>query len=145
MTDHLRVSDAERRQVAELLSRHFTDGRLDREELEDRIGAAIGATTRRDLAPLLADLPPLAVTPAPARRPKRGARRLAVAALAFSLLVPASLLARVHESQDVQGFHRPPSAVLLPFVRSRAPAQLALSPSSARPGRTSIRSPSTSR
>jgi len=61
----LRASDAERDAVASELGQHFQDGRLDRAELDERVGAAIAAKTRRDLDSLLADLPqPSASRPA---------------------------------------------------------------------------------
>jgi len=53
----LRASDAERDEVASELGRHFQDGRLDWAEFDERVGAAIGAKTHRDLDSLLADLP----------------------------------------------------------------------------------------
>jgi hypothetical protein len=74
----LRVSDAERRAVAEALSAHYAEGRLDENELNERLDAAMGAKTRDDLAPLLTDLPRLGV-PEPARAPRapRAPRRFA--------------------------------------------------------------------
>lgn len=54
---NLRVSDAERAGVADLLSRHYADGRLDPAEFDDRLHAALGAKTRADLLGVLADLP----------------------------------------------------------------------------------------
>ncbi len=59
----LRASDAEREQVAEVLRRHAAEGRLDADELDDRLGAAYAARTHGDLAVLTADLPP--APPAP--------------------------------------------------------------------------------
>jgi hypothetical protein len=53
----LRVSDAERDRTVEVLRTHAGDGRLDAEELEERIGRALGARTRADLAAIVADLP----------------------------------------------------------------------------------------
>ena len=53
----LRVSDAERDDVATLLRDHAGDGRLSSDELEDRVGRALSATTRGELDGLLADLP----------------------------------------------------------------------------------------
>jgi hypothetical protein len=58
----VRASDAERESTVTLLREHGAAGRLDVEELEQRIGAAYQARTRGDLATLLDDLPP-----APAR------------------------------------------------------------------------------
>lgn len=57
--DNLRVSDAERSEVAELLGRHYSDGRLDKAELDERVSRAMSATTRGDLNGLFDDLPDL--------------------------------------------------------------------------------------
>jgi uncharacterized protein DUF1707 len=54
---HLRVSDADRNAVAELLGQHYADGRLDQAEFDDRIGRTMAAKTRGDLAGLFDDLP----------------------------------------------------------------------------------------
>jgi hypothetical protein len=61
----LRASDAERDQVAEMLRSHAAQGRLDPDELDDRLGAAYAARTRGDLAVLTADLPPAPPAPPP--------------------------------------------------------------------------------
>jgi Domain of unknown function (DUF1707) len=53
----LRVSQAERNQVAAALARHYADGRLSVGEYEERVAAALEARTGRDFEPLLADLP----------------------------------------------------------------------------------------
>src|ERR1700689_3301900 len=55
----LRASDAERNDVTERLSRHFTDGRLDQSEFKARLDRTMGATTRGDLEGLFDDLPHL--------------------------------------------------------------------------------------
>ena len=60
----LRVSDAERNEVADRLSRHFADGRLDQAEFKERLDAAMSAKTQGDLAGLFDDLPSLAADPA---------------------------------------------------------------------------------
>jgi hypothetical protein len=54
---HLRVSDAERQEVADRLAAHYADGRLDQAEFEERSGRAMNAKTRGDLAGLFDDLP----------------------------------------------------------------------------------------
>jgi hypothetical protein len=54
---HVRVSDAERNSVAELLGQHYADGRLDQVEFDDRISRTMAAKTRGDLAGLFDDLP----------------------------------------------------------------------------------------
>jgi hypothetical protein len=61
----LRIGDAERNQVAEALSQHFSEGRLDATELKERLDQAMGAKTRGDLAGLTTDLPPLPRPPGP--------------------------------------------------------------------------------
>jgi hypothetical protein len=53
----LRVSDAEREQVATQLRQAAGQGRLSLAEIEDRQAAAYAARTRDDLAGLTADLP----------------------------------------------------------------------------------------
>ncbi|MER6301582.1 DUF1707 domain-containing protein [Kitasatospora sp. NPDC001539] len=53
----LRVSDADRERVAELLRDAYAEGRLDADEHAERIGAAYAAKTFGDLAPLTRDLP----------------------------------------------------------------------------------------
>jgi hypothetical protein len=57
--DQIRISDAERAEVSNALCRHFGDGRLDDDELAERLAGTAAAKTRADLAPLLADLPRL--------------------------------------------------------------------------------------
>lgn len=53
----LRVSDADRHRVAELLRQAAGEGRLDIEELDERLEATYVAKTYGDLVPLTADLP----------------------------------------------------------------------------------------
>jgi hypothetical protein len=76
------ASDAERERVVEALRTHAADGRLDADELEQRLEGAYAARTRADLLPLVADLPG---QPAPrARRTSRTLPRFApVIALAI--------------------------------------------------------------
>ena len=54
---HIRVSDAERNAVAELLGQHYADGRLDQAEFDERVSRAMAAKTRGDLTGLFDDLP----------------------------------------------------------------------------------------
>jgi Domain of unknown function (DUF1707) len=100
----LRVSDAERNEVAERLSAHFADGRLDQSEFKDRLDAAMGAKTQGDLAGLFDDLPPL-----PTAEPAKGddrhrRRRRSVPVLAGIFLVALIGLASV---PPVHWFHVP--------------------------------------
>jgi hypothetical protein len=55
----LRIGDTERGEVADQLSRHYADGRLDQEELSERLDKAMNAKTWSDLTGVLADLPDL--------------------------------------------------------------------------------------
>lgn len=62
MNDDIRVSDADREHVAGRLQEHFAQGRLTRSELDERLSAAFGAKTYKDLRSLLSDLPEPALT-----------------------------------------------------------------------------------
>lgn len=53
----LRIGDAEREKTMADLREHFAQGRLDREELDQRLDRTLGARTARDLAQVTADLP----------------------------------------------------------------------------------------
>jgi hypothetical protein len=69
----LRLSDADREQLYELLSQHAAAGRITLEELERRVAEVSAARSHSDVAAVLDDLPPI---PAglPARRwPARAA------------------------------------------------------------------------
>lgn len=70
---HLRVSDAERHQVAEVLREAAGQGRLGLDELDERLEAAYAARTYGDLAPLTADLPGQHA-PAPTHLPRAPVR-----------------------------------------------------------------------
>ena len=61
----IRVSDAERSEVADVLTKHFADGRLDQGELDERLHRAMAAKTRGELSGVLGDLPPLEATAPP--------------------------------------------------------------------------------
>ena len=66
---YLRASDDERSAVADKLSRHYAEGRLDETEFKTRLDTAMSATTRGDLNGLFRDLPslPSALPPPPPR------------------------------------------------------------------------------
>ena len=73
----MRVSHAERTEVADRLSKHYGDGRLDEDEFNERLDRAMKAKTQADLHGLFADLPDSPnqpgrtkeVRPMPHRRP----------------------------------------------------------------------------
>jgi uncharacterized membrane protein len=77
----IRVSDAERTQMSDILSKHYAEGRLDDTEFKSRLDKAMSAKTRGDLSGLLKDLPSL--EPEKSRRRPGIARR---AWWAFTLL-----------------------------------------------------------
>ena len=60
----MRASDSDRDQVAGLLSAAYAEGRLTREEHDERLERVVVARTFDDLVPLTADLVPLDPTPA---------------------------------------------------------------------------------
>jgi hypothetical protein len=53
----MRVSDAEREAAAAELREHFTSGRLNQDELDQRLSSVFAAKTRGDLNSLFTDLP----------------------------------------------------------------------------------------
>ncbi|HZD72410.1 MAG TPA: DUF1707 domain-containing protein [Actinomycetota bacterium] len=89
-TDSLRVSHAERGAAIEILKNAYADGRLEREELDERVQLAMTARTRGELDRLLADLSPWApqvtTEAAPAPADASGERLRVVADVARQLL-----------------------------------------------------------
>jgi hypothetical protein len=79
----VRASDADRERTADVLRVQAGEGRLEPEELEERLERAFSARTLADLDPLTADLPGLR------RRHERSRPR------AFALPVPALLIAAI--------------------------------------------------
>lgn len=60
-----RIGDVERSRAVDALSRHYTDGRLDQHEFNERLSQAMEAKTSADLSRVLGDLPRLDATVAP--------------------------------------------------------------------------------
>jgi len=83
----LRASDDERNAVADKLSRHYAEGRLDETEFKSRLDTAMSATTRGDLHGLFHDLPPLPSEPPPP--PPRHQRILPFAFLVLFVAIVA--------------------------------------------------------
>ena len=74
----MRAADADRERTAEALRRAAGEGRLEPDELEERLDAAFAARTYAELEPLTADLPaprpqPRRAPAAPRRKPELGA------------------------------------------------------------------------
>ena len=67
-SDQLRVGDAERERVADLLAEHHAAGRLTLAELDERLTTTWSARTRAELTAPLVDLPAAPRTQAPVVR-----------------------------------------------------------------------------
>src|SRR3954468_13257317 len=63
----LRISDTERHQVAEILREAAAEGRLDLDELDQRLEATYAARPYADLVPITVDLPVSGAVPLPAQ------------------------------------------------------------------------------
>ncbi len=115
----LRASDDERNAVADRLSRHYAEGRLDEAEFKTRLDTAMSATTRGDLNGLFHDLPklPEPAPPPPTRRQRAG-----------TLALPARLRGRRRRGH---------AALLSPVPRAVVPVRdRRLHPLAPRRGRT---------
>ena len=92
----MRVSDAERTEMADTLSKHYADGRLDDGEFKVRLDKAMGAKTRADLNGLLVDLPPVhavgACAAGPASSGAHGGRSWCSAFVALAIGVTSSIV-----------------------------------------------------
>jgi hypothetical protein len=100
MDPDLRVGDAERDEVAVALHDHFVQGRLTRDELDERLEAALSAKTVGDLRVVTRDLPgppgrarPHQPAPHPPADPRhfRGHHRFHPAPLLFVILLIAAI------------------------------------------------------
>ena len=91
---HMRVSDAERQAVADRLAEHFSSGRLDQAEFDDRVGRAMSAKTRADLNGLFDDLPetgaPAAMDPSTGQLRRRHRHPVLLAALIVFVAIAAA-------------------------------------------------------
>ena len=83
----MRVSDAERAEVADRLSKHYGDGRLDQAEFNERLDRAMNAKTQADLNGLTDDLPEVGTRPAADRAAGAAAGRQWPRALPIVLLI----------------------------------------------------------
>jgi hypothetical protein len=91
--DDIRASDADREETAELLKRHYADGRLTSAELSARVEAAYAAVGLSQLDALTRDLPILAAAPVndrPVALARRAGALLGVPLAGAACLVVAS-------------------------------------------------------
>ena len=96
----MRVSDAERAEVADRLSRHYADGRLDQAEFDERMGRAMNARTQGDFDGLFADLPDLprpgATPPVPvSHQPSRSNSPMSRIAMLILIIVAAIVVSHL--------------------------------------------------
>jgi len=103
---HFRVSHADREHVIDTLNVAFTDGRLDKDEFDARVGQALVSRTYADLAPLTADLPVRPVqAPPPRQRVQRVRSSVTTAtvrslAAGFALIPPIIFLEAIFTSDN---------------------------------------------
>ena len=86
----LRVSDAERSEVADRLAEHYGSGRLDEAEFSQRVDQAMRAKTQSELAGLFDDLPDGEPAALPARVPRRRHGHHPVLFVALVILIAVS-------------------------------------------------------
>ena len=87
---HVRLSDAERAEVADRLAAHFGEGRLNQAEFDERVAQAMNAKTRGDLSGLFDDLPepgPAGIPGTPVRGPHSPAHPVRPYAAPFFLVL----------------------------------------------------------
>jgi len=65
LPQQLRASDQDRERIAEVLRAAAADGRLDLDEVDERLSAVYAARTYADLEPLVRDLPSPSTAPVP--------------------------------------------------------------------------------
>jgi len=84
----LRISDEDRHQVAEVLRLAAGEGRIDLDELDERLGATYAAKTYGDLVPITLDLPVAGSGPAavPLSRPAGPSTPAAGPGTSFSMM-----------------------------------------------------------
>lgn len=80
----MRAADADRERVAEILGSAYTEGRLSKDEYDDRLQGAFSARTYADLDELVADLPRQAPLMRPAAAPVPAAKTNGLAIASFA-------------------------------------------------------------
>ena len=109
----LRASRADREQVIDVLKAAFTQGRLDQDELDLRVGRALASRTYADLAVLTADIP---IRPSGARLPeaaRASVNRKAVAAMTGASAVLVAICMVMAHTSDGSPFVIPLVVIFL--------------------------------
>ena len=91
---HLRASRADHERVIDAVKTAFVQGRLSKDELDERVGQTLGARTYAELAAVTADIPVGQAAGLPPARPSRAGARwpLMMSVLAVLVLAPVALL-----------------------------------------------------
>jgi Domain of unknown function (DUF1707) len=116
----MRISDADRADVADRLSKHYSDGRLDQAEFDERVDQAMRAKTQGDLNGLFTDLPPVEEPGKPEkvsnvqRTGNPGKRRPVRRTLGLILIVLVAII--VGHALTVPFFPFVGHALALPFI-----------------------------
>jgi Domain of unknown function (DUF1707) len=111
----LRASHGDRNRVIDVLKAAFTQGMLDKDEFDLRVGRVLTSRTYADLAALTADIPatPAAAQPPPPVPTRQSQERRFVKALACALVVvPTTMVGYVL----IAGHHLAPAAIILSVV-----------------------------
>jgi len=106
----LRASHADRDRVIDGLKAAFVQGRLDQDELGQRVGQALAARTYADLAALTADLPAGLIPDRPPRPARKRVTRPGVPLTACLTVVAGVMLTVLRATPDST-----PPVILLPF------------------------------
>ena len=115
---HLRVSHADREQVIATLKAAFIQGRLSGDELDLRVGRALGSRTYAELAALTADIP-AGLTGLAAHnalqadtRPRHRARRIAGSLAAVAVIAATISVASLSHRPATVAAPRPAGAIM---------------------------------
>ncbi len=119
----LLLSDSEREPVVERLRQAFSEGRLTKDEFDQRLALALTARTHGDLAPVVAGLPSRPAAPVPARHDGAVPTAERSAAAAAHLLgavtwVVGPLVMVIATAKDSQSFARSQAIEALNFQLS---------------------------
>jgi hypothetical protein len=120
----LRASDQERERAAEEIRQHFAAGRLDEDELNERLSAAYTAKTGAELETLRADLPKLPATRAESKAElaeRRGELSRRLIQQSGAGLVPFGICTVIWLASGATGFFWPVFVALvavLPLLRN---------------------------
>ena len=92
---HLRAARSDQEHAIDAVKTAFVQGRLTKDELDERVGQTLAARTYAELAAVTADIPVRRAAGQPPARPSRDGARwpLVMSVLALLILAPVALLA----------------------------------------------------